>query len=204
MYDVIIVGARCAGAPLAMLLARGGARVLVVDRTTFPSDIPHGHFIHRQGPARLKAWGLLDRVAAKCTPIAEQLSDVGDFPLVARNLAIDGVAWGYGPRRAALDAIFVDAAIEAGAEVRQAFTVDEFLVDGDRITGSADARKAGRQLRSTRPSRSARTAVIRSSRKPSVRQSTTRRRRSSATTFRTGAASRRCRSSCITARTPAA
>lgn len=135
MYDVIIVGARCAGAPLAMLLARGGAKVLAVDRATFPSDIPHGHFIHRQGPARLKAWGLLDRVAAACMPIAEQLSDLGDFPLVVRDLASDGVAWGYGPRRAALDAIFVDAAIEAGAELRQAFTVDEFLVDGDRITG---------------------------------------------------------------------
>ena len=66
MYDVIIVGGRCAGAPLARLLAGGGARVLLVDRATFPSEIPHGHFIHRQGPRRLKQWGLLDRVAAVC------------------------------------------------------------------------------------------------------------------------------------------
>jgi flavin-dependent dehydrogenase len=54
MYDVIVVGARCAGSPLAMLLARQGARVLLVDRATFPSDIPHGHFVHRHGPPRLR------------------------------------------------------------------------------------------------------------------------------------------------------
>ena len=52
MYDVIVVGARCAGAPAAMLLGRKGYRVLLVDRSTFPSDIPHGHFIHRHGPGR--------------------------------------------------------------------------------------------------------------------------------------------------------
>jgi flavin-dependent dehydrogenase len=50
MYDVIVVGARCAASPLARLLARSGAKVLLVDRATFPSDIPHGHFIHRHGP----------------------------------------------------------------------------------------------------------------------------------------------------------
>jgi len=53
MYDVI-VGARCAGAPTATLLARRGHRVLLVDRATVPSDIPHGHFIHRHGPRRLQ------------------------------------------------------------------------------------------------------------------------------------------------------
>ncbi|HKA71483.1 MAG TPA: FAD-dependent monooxygenase, partial [Xanthobacteraceae bacterium] len=52
-YDVIVVGARCAGAPTAMLLAREGLRVLLVDRSRFPSDIRHGHFIHRQGPRLL-------------------------------------------------------------------------------------------------------------------------------------------------------
>src|SRR5262245_66295411 len=55
-YDVIVVGARCAGAPTAMLLARKGYRVLLVDRSRFPSDIRHGHFIHRHGPRRLQAW----------------------------------------------------------------------------------------------------------------------------------------------------
>jgi flavin-dependent dehydrogenase len=135
MYDVIIVGGRCAGAPLARLLALSGAKVLLVDRTTFPSDIPHGHFIHRQGPRRLQAWNLLDRVAAVSPPITEQLVDLGDFPLVSRNLAVDGVAWGYGPRRSLLDKLLVDAAVDAGAELRERFNVDEFVFEGERLVG---------------------------------------------------------------------
>jgi 2-polyprenyl-6-methoxyphenol hydroxylase-like FAD-dependent oxidoreductase len=80
-YDVIIVGARCAGAPLAMLLARRGARVLLLDRAAFPSDIPHGHFIHRHGPQRLRDWGLLDRIASRTPAISRLVHDIGDFPL---------------------------------------------------------------------------------------------------------------------------
>src|SRR5436190_5037335 len=134
-YDVIVVGARCAGAPTAMLLARQGARVLLVDRATFPSDIPHGHFVHRHGPRRLKRWGLLSSVAAHTPPVTSMVFDVGDFPLVARNLVEDGVAWGYGPRRITLDKILADAAVESGAELREAFAVDDYLFDGDRVVG---------------------------------------------------------------------
>lgn len=135
MYDAIIVGARCAGSSLAMLLARRGARVLVVDRATFPSNIPHGHFIHRHGPKRLQRWGLLDKVVAASQPVRSMLTDFGDFPLVAHDLEVDGVAWGYGPRRAALDTILVDAAADSGAEVRQAFNVDEFVFEDGRMVG---------------------------------------------------------------------
>jgi flavin-dependent dehydrogenase len=143
MYDVIVVGARCAGSPVAMLLAERGARVLLLDRARFPSDIPHGHFIHRQGPRRLKEWGLLDRVAAACVPIEEQLVDLGDFPLVTRDLSIDGVAWGYAPRRAVLDKILVDAAVERGAELREGFTVDGFVVEGNRVVGVRGRTRSG-------------------------------------------------------------
>ena len=81
MYDAIVVGARCGGAPTAMLLARKGYSVLLVDRSSFPSDIPHGHFIHRQGPPLLQKWGLLDRVAASnCPAVVECTMDLGDFP----------------------------------------------------------------------------------------------------------------------------
>ena len=135
MYDAIVVGARCAGSPLAMLLARRGARVLVVDRATFPSNIPHGHFIHRHGPKHLQHWGLLDKVAAESTPVTSMLTDFGDFPLVAHDLEVDGVAWGYGPRRTALDKILVDAAVSSGAEVRESFNVDEFLFEDGRMVG---------------------------------------------------------------------
>ncbi len=80
MYDVIVVGARCAGSPLAMLLARRGAKVLLVDRATFPSDIPHGHFVHRHGPRRLRAWGLLSRIASRTPAVTSTLVDVGRLP----------------------------------------------------------------------------------------------------------------------------
>jgi 2-polyprenyl-6-methoxyphenol hydroxylase-like FAD-dependent oxidoreductase len=134
-HDIIIVGARCAGSALAMLLAQRGAKVLLLDRATFPSDIPHGHFIHRHGPARLRRWGLLDEVARATPAIDVMLTDFGDFPLVARDLAHDGVAWGYGPRRTTLDAILVNAAMTNGAELRERFTVEDYLFDGDRIVG---------------------------------------------------------------------
>jgi flavin-dependent dehydrogenase len=134
-YDVIIVGARCAGSSLARLLARDGAKVLLVDRSALPSEIPHGHFIHRDGPRRLQRWGLLDDVAALCTPITEQLIDLGDFPLVCRDLRVDGAAWGYGPRRAPLDLLLAEAAVAAGAELRDRFSVEALTFDGDRVTG---------------------------------------------------------------------
>jgi flavin-dependent dehydrogenase len=61
--------------------------------------------------------------------------DFGDFPLAATGLVIDGVALGYGPRRTVLDRVLVTAAVDAGAELRTGFTVDDFIVDGGRITG---------------------------------------------------------------------
>src|SRR5262245_64403544 len=107
MYDAIVVGARCAGSPVAMLLARQGARVLLVDRAAFPSDIPHGHFIHRHGPKRLRDWGLLSAIADRTPAVTSMLVDLGDFPLRAEHLVEDGVAWGYGPRRITLDRILI-------------------------------------------------------------------------------------------------
>ncbi|HEU4630585.1 MAG TPA: NAD(P)/FAD-dependent oxidoreductase [Gemmatimonadaceae bacterium] len=136
MLDVIVVGARCAGAATAMLLARKGHRVLLVDRATFPSDIPHGHFIHRHGPRRLQQWGLLDRiVATNCPAVTSMTIDADDFPLTGRGLAVDGVALGYGPRRVALDRVLVEAAVEAGAELRDAFAVEEFIAEDGRVVG---------------------------------------------------------------------
>jgi 2-polyprenyl-6-methoxyphenol hydroxylase-like FAD-dependent oxidoreductase len=136
MYDVIVVGARCAGSATALQLARKGHHVLLVDRASFPSDIPHGHFIHRHGPARLQRWGLLERIVATgCPPVRTMTTDFGDGALTGRDLEVDGVALGYGPRRAALDAVLVEAAVESGAELREHFVVEEFVTDGDQITG---------------------------------------------------------------------
>ena len=136
MYDAIVIGARCGGAATAMLLARKGHRVLLVDRAMFPSDIPHGHLIHRGGPKRLASWGLLDRVTATGSPpITSMQTDVGDFALGATNLVVDGVPVACGPRRTALDRVLVDAAVEAGAELRAGFSVEALTTEGDRVTG---------------------------------------------------------------------
>jgi flavin-dependent dehydrogenase len=137
MYDAIVIGARSAGSPTAMLLARKGHKVLLVDRATFPSDIPHGHFIHRHGPRHLHDWGLLQRIVdTNCPPITSVNMDYGDFPLDAHGLiAPDGVAVAYGPRREAVDLVLADAAREAGAEFRDQLAVEELLFEDGRVTG---------------------------------------------------------------------
>ena len=83
MHDAIIVGARCAGSPLAMLLARKGYRVLLVDRASFPSDMTMStHLVWHAGAAYLKRWGLLDQVAgSNCPPISQMCIDFGPIAL---------------------------------------------------------------------------------------------------------------------------
>ncbi len=135
-YDAIVVGARCAGASTAMLLAQAGHRVLLVDRAKFPSEIARGHFIHRDGPLRLRRWGLLDTIVASgCPPATTMSSNFGDFNLVAHDVAEDGVAWGYGPRRGVLDKILVDAAVKAGAELHEEFSVEDLIVVDGTVAG---------------------------------------------------------------------
>ena len=90
-YDAIVVGARCAGAPTAMLLARRGYRVLVVDRATFPSDTLSTHLVHAPGVAALRRWGLLDRVLESgCPPIGTYAFDFGPFTLAGRPRPVEG------------------------------------------------------------------------------------------------------------------
>ena len=137
MYDVIVVGARCAGSPTAMLLARKGYKVLLVDRTTFPSDTISTHILWPHGAEILGRWGLLNRLAAtRLPPICRRMSfDVGPFALRgAVPDANDGMG-GFCPRRTVLDALLVNAAAECGAELREAFTVDTLLFDDDTVVG---------------------------------------------------------------------
>jgi len=142
VYEAIVIGARAAGSPTAMLLARKGHRVLVVDRATFPSDTLSTHYIHQPGVARLRRWGLLDRLAATGCPPSRQLAfDVGPFALSGSPLPSDGVAEGYAPRRTVLDTLLLEAAAEAGAEVRTGFPVDELVFEDGAVAGirSGDA-----------------------------------------------------------------
>lgn len=135
-YDVIVVGARCAGSPTAMLLARKGYRVLVVDRAAFPSDTLSTLFIHAPGVAALRRWGLLDRLAASgCPPFDTYTLDFGPVTLSGTPRPVDGASTAYAPRRTVLDKLLVDAAAEAGAEVRERFNVDELLVEDGVVCG---------------------------------------------------------------------
>ncbi len=136
MYDAILVGARAAGSPTAMLLARKGHRVLLVDRADFPSDTLSTHYIHQPGVARLARWGLLERIAASgCPPAREVVFDVGPFALSGAPPAADGCAEAYAPRRTVLDAILLEAAAEAGAEVRTGYGVEEVVFEDGAAVG---------------------------------------------------------------------
>lgn len=135
-YDAIIVGARCAGASLGMLLARRGRHVLVLDRARFPSDTISTHFLWPRTTAALARWELLDALAATgCPPIETVTMHAGPVSLRGRPEAVDGTAVMYCPRRTVLDKLLVDAARVAGAEVREATLVREVVRDGDRTVG---------------------------------------------------------------------
>lgn len=136
MYDAIIVGSRVAGAPTAMLLARTGRKVLVVERSSFPSDVLSGHTFQPDGVARLARWGLLDRVAATGVPFADRVRfDFGPVVLEGSPAPIDGVSAAVCIRRTVIDPLLTDAAVEAGAEVRFGVTVNELLFEDGRVVG---------------------------------------------------------------------
>jgi flavin-dependent dehydrogenase len=137
MYDAIVIGARCAGSPTAMLLARRGFKVLLVDRATFPSDTISTHILWPHGAEILRRWGLLPRLAATGPPpICRPMTfDVGPFALCGTIPDANDGMGGFCPRRTVLDALLVSATGESGAEVREGFAVDELLVESDSIIG---------------------------------------------------------------------
>jgi 2-polyprenyl-6-methoxyphenol hydroxylase-like FAD-dependent oxidoreductase len=143
-FDAIVVGARCAGSPTGMLLARRGYRVLVVDRATFPSDTISTHLVHPPGVAALRRWGLLDQlVASGCPPIDTYSFDFGPFTISGAP-GHEDEPLSYGPRRTVLDHLLVNAASEAGVEVREGFSVDEVIFEDGRVTGIRGHGEGGR------------------------------------------------------------
>ncbi len=136
MYDVIIVGARVAGSATALLLARRGLNVLVLDRATFPSDTLSTHQVQVPGVARLARWGVLDQILAAGTPATRNVRfDQGEAVITGRFPEYDGADFMCSPRRTLLDQVLVDAARAAGAEIRENFTADELLQDNGTVTG---------------------------------------------------------------------
>jgi 2-polyprenyl-6-methoxyphenol hydroxylase-like FAD-dependent oxidoreductase len=135
-YDAIVVGARCAGSPTAMLLARKGYRVLLLDKTTFPSDTMSTHVVHPPGVAALRSWGLLERLAATgCPPVRTYSFDFGPLTISGSPRPVDGIAYAYCPRRTILDQLLVEAAVEAGAELREGFSVEEIVAADGIVVG---------------------------------------------------------------------
>src|SRR3546814_16930074 len=130
-FDAIVVGARCAGSPTAMLLARKGYRILVVDRASFPSDTLSTHILHPLGVSALSRWGLLDRLAATgCPPIDTYTYDFGPFPITGSPGPSDAPVASC-PRRPILEKLLIHPAAHAAAETPDTFAATERLV-GER------------------------------------------------------------------------
>ena len=143
-YDAIVVGGRCGGSPTAMLLARNGYRVLLVDKATFPSDTMSTHLAHPPAVAALERWGILDQLeATNCPPITRYSFNFGPVSVAGTPRPSSGTAKAYCPRRIVLDALLVEAAAAAGVEVREAFTVEKVLLEDGRVIGIRGHAKGG-------------------------------------------------------------
>ena len=136
-WDAVVVGARVAGASTALLLARAGLRVLVVDRARRGSDTVSTHALMRGGVLQLLRWGVLDRVAATGAPPVRRVTfhyGAESMPVSLKPYA--GVDALYAPRRTILDAMLVDAAEDAGARFRFGLAATDLARDGaGRVVG---------------------------------------------------------------------
>jgi 2-polyprenyl-6-methoxyphenol hydroxylase-like FAD-dependent oxidoreductase len=145
-YDAIIVGARCAGAATAMLLAGRGYSVLLVDRASFPSDTVSTQVIHPPGLTLLRRWGLLDElVATGCPWLPTYTFDFGPVVITGTPMTTDDTG-AFAPRRIVLDELLVRAAEKAGATLREGFSVAELIIEGDRVVGVRGHERSGREI----------------------------------------------------------
>jgi 2-polyprenyl-6-methoxyphenol hydroxylase-like FAD-dependent oxidoreductase len=148
--DVIVVGARCAGSPTAMLLARRGYRVLLVEKHALTRDVVTGHYLHPPGVERLAGWGLLSPAVDGCPPITRVTTDTGSVRFSvdyeARQVEIGASRFplspdqlhsypAYAPRRTVLDPVLCAAAVSAGTELAEHTSAESLLFDGDRVCG---------------------------------------------------------------------
>jgi 2-polyprenyl-6-methoxyphenol hydroxylase-like FAD-dependent oxidoreductase len=149
IHDVVVVGARSAGASTAMLLARMGHDVVVADRATFPSDTLSTHALSRSGVVQLQRWGLLDRVLASGTPAIRQISFHMGGKVINRSVGERaGVDLLVAPRRLVFDELLLAASAEAGAEPHTGITIREVTRDGTgRVDGVVGSDATGNEVR---------------------------------------------------------
>jgi flavin-dependent dehydrogenase len=146
-YDVIVVGARVAGAATAMLLAQRGLRVMLLERGRLGADILSTHALMRAGVLQLSRWCLLHKiVAAETPPIHRTTFRYGDERVVISIKPSHGVDALYAPRRTLLDPLLVNAALEAGAEVYDQTSVHDLIQRDGRITGAQVRTVDGRNV----------------------------------------------------------
>jgi flavin-dependent dehydrogenase len=144
-YDVVVIGARPAGAGTARLLARQGRRVLMVDRGQYGSDTLSTHALMRAGVLQLARWGVLPRVIAAGTPPVRSATFIyADEEIRVPVKPRDGIDALYAPRRTVLDRLLVDAAEEAGVRVAYGTTLADLMrADDDRVAGVVLHRESG-------------------------------------------------------------
>ncbi|MEZ0110976.1 flavin-dependent dehydrogenase [Catenulispora sp. EB89] len=136
MYDVVVIGARCAGSPTAMLFARQGYRVLLLEKARFPQDTLSSHYIHQPGVALLDAWGLLDDLRkAGCQPIDHQSYEAPGVRIDGFSLPVEGHRTTYAPRRFVLDPILAAGAVAAGVDFQEGCLVNDLIQEDGRVVG---------------------------------------------------------------------
>ncbi len=144
MHDVVIVGARAAGAATALLLARAGHDVLVLDRDRLGADTLSTHALMRPAVLQLERWGLLDELAATGTPPQRRVV----FHYGAERVDLELARALYAPRRTVLDPLLVRAAEAAGATVRFGVDVRDVAWSRGRVRGVVVRTRTGdRELR---------------------------------------------------------
>lgn len=144
MHDVIVIGARCAGSPTAMLFAQQGYRVLLLEKANFPQDTLSSHYIHMQGMSLLNRWGLLDKLRdAGCRKITKQSYTGPGVRVEGFSEPMDGLRYTYAPRRYVLDPLLAEGAVEAGVDFQQGCAVKDLLWEDDRVVGVKYTTPAG-------------------------------------------------------------
>lgn len=143
-YDAVVVGARCAGASTAFLLARAGAKVLLIDRHAYGTDTVSTLALMRTGVAQLQRWGLLPAIIAAGTPeVRHTTFHYGEEAIRVKIKPEYGVEYLCAPRRTVLDRILVDAARDAGADVRHGVMLTGLQLDNGRAVGAQMKDAAG-------------------------------------------------------------